>query len=68
MQLVKQFKQYPTAARIFDQLHTQKNAAFLDSSLPRALGRYSIIGVHTYLTLKKEASYKTESFTKKGIV
>lgn len=68
MQLVKQFKQYPTAARIFDQLHIQKNAAFLDSSLPGALGRYSIIGVHPYLTLKKEASDKTECFTINGIV
>lgn len=63
MQLVRQFKQYPPIIRIFDQLHTQENAAFLDSSLTGALGRYSIIGVHPYLMLKKESSDQTERFT-----
>ena len=67
MQLIKQFKRYPAAARIFDQLHTQKNAAFLDSSLTGELGRYSIIGVHPYLILKKEYYGKTERFTINGI-
>lgn len=61
MKLIRQFKEYPPIDRIFSLIHSKENAAFLDSSLTGALGRYSIIGVHPYLTLKNG-----ESFTVNG--
>lgn len=53
MRLMQEFKDYPPIHRIFAQIQEQKDAAFLDSSLPNQLGRHSIIGLHPYLKLVK---------------
>lgn len=61
MQLIQEFKQYPSIARVFDLVYEWEDAVFLDSSLTNRLGRYSIIALKPYLKL-----VKGEQFTVNG--
>ncbi len=46
-------KQYVPCSKIFNFLYDEPMAAFLDSSLPNELGKYSIIGISPYHVLKE---------------
>lgn len=46
-------KQYVPCSKIFNSLYDEPMAAFLDSSLPNELGKYSIIGISPYHVLKE---------------
>lgn len=61
MRYVKELREYPAIHRIFDCYAAEEGAVFLDSSLQNELGRYSIIGIHPYLSL-----VKGETFTVNG--
>ncbi|MDF2676882.1 MAG: pabB [Bacillota bacterium] len=49
--IVKKLEQYIEINEIFSAFRNEKNAVFLDSSLRNELGRFSIIGIHPYLTI-----------------
>ncbi len=61
MATIRTYSEYPPINRIFELYKDQSNAVFLNSSLHNSLGRYSIIGIHPYLTL-----VKGERFTLNG--
>ena len=52
--VIKELKEYISAADIFQILKKEKDQAFLDSSLVNQLGRYSVIGQKPYLKLVKD--------------
>ena len=52
--VIKELKEYISAADIFQILKKEKDQAFLDSSLVNQLGRYSVIGRKPYLKLVKD--------------
>lgn len=52
--MVRRLPFYKDSAEIFEQYQNQDMAVFLDSSLENELGRYSIIALGPYLTLKEE--------------
>lgn len=63
MATIRTYNEYPPIHRIFDLYKDESQAVFLDSSLRNSLGRYSIIGIHPYLTL-----VNGEKFTVNSIV
>ena len=52
--VIKELKEYISAADIFQILKKEKDQAFLDSSLVNQLGRYSVIGRKPYLKFVKD--------------
>ncbi len=61
MRLMHESNDHPPIQQIFAQIQDQKDAVFLDSSLPNQLGRFSIIGLAPYLKL-----VQGENFTVNG--
>lgn len=55
MPSILEINPYPDMQEIFSLYKTNKNAVFLDSSLVNDLGRYSIIGINSYLDLEEES-------------
>ncbi|MDD3027289.1 MAG: aminodeoxychorismate synthase component I [Erysipelotrichaceae bacterium] len=51
MATIRTYKEYPPIDKVFDLYQDESHAVFLDSSLRNSLGRYSIIGIHPYMTL-----------------
>lgn len=52
--MIKELNPYRSAAELFRYFSYEKDCVFLDSSLVNRLGRYSIIGVRSYLKLVKD--------------
>lgn len=52
--MVRKLPFYREPADIFERYRKQEMAVFLDSALKNSLGRYSVIGLNPYLTLKEE--------------
>lgn len=53
MRIVRELKIYPPLHLIFEQMRSEEDTVFLDSSLQNEMGRFSIIGRHPYLKLEK---------------
>ena len=58
MTKVKKIKKYVNEFDVFMKFHKYKDIAFLDSSLKDSRGRYSIIGLNSYLKVEIDDSLK----------
>ncbi|MDO5422312.1 MAG: aminodeoxychorismate synthase component I [Eubacteriales bacterium] len=62
MRLIRELEGRSPISEIFRKVYREEDAVFLDSSLQNGLGRYSVIGLHSYLKL-----VKGEEFTVNGV-
>lgn len=53
MPKIRELEQYPPIHEIFRQVCEEQDTVFLDSSLKNHLGKWSVIGLHPYLRLRK---------------
>ncbi|HIZ76401.1 MAG TPA: aminodeoxychorismate synthase component I [Firmicutes bacterium] len=52
--IIKELHPYRSIHEIYSRYHRERNTVFLDSSLRNSLGKYSIIGLHPYLTITND--------------